>query len=36
VPAALYATAKYEIGSIRLAAWINALKRIEEAVKMRG
>lgn len=34
--AALYAKTKYDTASIRLGAWINALMRIEEAVRMRG
>lgn len=34
--AALNTAARYQVSSTRLGAWINALKRIEEAVKMRG
>jgi glutamate dehydrogenase/leucine dehydrogenase len=34
--AAMNTAAKYNIQSARLGAWINALKRIEEAMKMRG
>jgi hypothetical protein len=34
--AALNTAARYQIKSARLGAWINALKYIEEAVKMRG
>lgn len=34
--AALNTAARFELKSVRLGAWINALKRIEEAVKARG
>jgi glutamate dehydrogenase len=34
--AALSTAARYKTQSVRLGAWINALKRIEEAVKTRG
>ena len=34
--AAMNATAKYQLKSIRLGAWVNGLKRIEEAMHMRG
>lgn len=34
--AAMNTAAKYQLKSIRLGAWINALKRIEEAMQMRG
>lgn len=34
--AAMNAAAKYQLKSARLGAWINALKRIEEAMQMRG
>jgi glutamate dehydrogenase len=34
--AAMNAAAKYHLKSARLGAWINALKRIEEAMHMRG
>ena len=33
---AVYTAAKYHIKSARIGAWINALKRVEEAMKMRG
>jgi len=33
---ALATAARHQIQSVRLGAWINALKRIEEAVKTRG
>ncbi|EON91988.1 glutamate dehydrogenase [Marinobacter lipolyticus SM19] len=33
---ALNTAAEYQVKSIRLGAWINALKRIEEAMHMRG
>lgn len=33
---ALNTAAEYQLKSIRLGAWINALKRIEEAMHMRG
>ena len=34
--AAVYAKQQYGANSIRIGAWINALKRMEEAIKMRG
>jgi glutamate dehydrogenase len=34
--AALYAKTQYDTDSIRIGAWINALKHMEEAIKMRG
>lgn len=34
--AAMNAAAKYEVKSARLGTWINALKRIEKAMQMRG
>lgn len=34
--AAMNTAAKYHLKSARLGAWINALKRIEEAMQMRG
>lgn len=34
--AAINAAAKYQLKSARLGAWINGLKRIEEAMHMRG
>jgi glutamate dehydrogenase len=34
--AALNTAARHQAGTARVGAWINALKRIEEAVKMRG
>jgi len=34
--AALNTAAKHQIPSLRLGAWINALRRIQEAIRMRG
>ncbi len=34
--AAVYAKQQYGTNSIRIGAWINALKHMEEAIKMRG
>lgn len=34
--AAVYAKNQYQTDSIRISAWINALKHMEEAIKMRG
>ena len=34
--AALNTAARYQVTSARIGAWINALKRMEEAIKMRG
>jgi glutamate dehydrogenase len=34
--AAVNTAAKYHINSARIGAWINAIKRVEEAMKMRG
>lgn len=34
--AALNTAARYQVSSLRIGAWINALKRMEEAIKMRG
>lgn len=34
--AALNTAARYQKSSLRIGAWINALKRMEEAIKMRG
>jgi glutamate dehydrogenase len=34
--AAVYAKQQYGASSIRIGAWINALKHMEEAIKMRG
>lgn len=34
--AALNTAARYQVKSARTGAWINALKRMEEAIKMRG
>jgi glutamate dehydrogenase len=34
--AAMNTAAKYQVKSARIGAWINAVKRVEEAMKMRG